>query len=139
MVFLGLTHSTSKFPGQGLNPHHSSDSCQILNLMSHMETPNRCISFSLFSFLGPDPQHMEVPKARSQIGAIAASLHHSSWQHQILNSLSEARDRTHILMDTGWVLNPLSHNGNSSLLLLDPPFPQIPSFPGREDLSNSCQ
>ena len=27
-------------------------------------------------------------------------LHHSSWQYQILNSMSGARDRTHILMDT---------------------------------------
>ena len=26
-------------------------------------------------------------------------LHHSSWQPQILNPLSEARDRTHVLMD----------------------------------------
>ena len=30
-------------------------------------------------------------------------LHHSSWQHQILNPLSEARDRTCILTDTSWV------------------------------------
>ena len=27
-------------------------------------------------------------------------LHHSLWQHQILNPLSHARDRSHILMDT---------------------------------------
>ena len=27
-------------------------------------------------------------------------LHHSLWQHWILNPLSEARDRTRILMDT---------------------------------------
>ena len=30
-------------------------------------------------------------------------LHHSSWQHQILNPLTEARDQTHILMDTSQV------------------------------------
>ena len=30
-------------------------------------------------------------------------LHHSSRQHRILNPLSEARDRTPILMDTSWV------------------------------------
>ena len=40
-------------------------------------------------------------------------LPHSSWQHQILNPRSEARDRTHVLMDTGQVCKPLSHNGNS--------------------------
>ena len=39
--------------------------------------------------------------------------HHSSQQYQILNPLSEARGQTHILMDTSWVCNLLSHNGNS--------------------------
>ena len=39
--------------------------------------------------------------------------HHSSWQCQIPNPLSEARDRTCVLMATGRVLNPLSHSGNS--------------------------
>ena len=39
-------------------------------------------------------------------------LHHSSWQCQILNPLREARDRTHILVDSGWV-KLLSHDGNS--------------------------
>ena len=32
-------------------------------------------------------------------------LHRSSWQHQILNPLSEAWDRTHTLTDTSQVLN----------------------------------
>ena len=40
-------------------------------------------------------------------------LHHSSWQCQTLNPLSEARDQTHILIDAGWVHNLLSHNRNS--------------------------
>ena len=40
-------------------------------------------------------------------------LHHSSQQRQILDPLSEARDQTHILKDTSWVLNLLSHDGNS--------------------------
>ena len=40
-------------------------------------------------------------------------LHHSSWQRQILNPLSEARDRTRILMDTSRVCSPLSRNRNS--------------------------
>ena len=30
-------------------------------------------------------------------------LHHSSWQHQILNPLSEARDRTCVLTDASRV------------------------------------
>ena len=40
-------------------------------------------------------------------------LPHSSEQHSILNPLSKARDQTCNLMDTSWVLNPWSHNGNS--------------------------
>ena len=31
------------------------------------------------------------------------NLHHSSWQHWILNPLSRARDWTWVLMDTSWV------------------------------------
>ena len=36
-------------------------------------------------------------------------------QCQILNPLSKTRDWTRILMDTSWVLNPLSYNRNFSL------------------------
>ena len=43
-------------------------------------------------------------------------LYHSSWQRWILNPLSKARDRTLIFMDTSWVHNSLSHNGNSSMV-----------------------
>ena len=38
----------------------------------------------------PDPIH-------------TCDLHHSSWQHQVLSPLSEARDRTLILKDTSWI------------------------------------
>ena len=44
-------------------------------------------------------------------------LYHSSHQCWILNSLSEARDQTSVLMDSSWVCNPLSHNGNSSVMV----------------------
>ena len=69
--------------------------------------------FLSFSFLGPHPQHMEVPRLRveSELTYTTATampdlshvceLHHSSWQCWILNPLSEARDRTYILMDPG--------------------------------------
>ena len=37
----------------------------------------------------------------------------------MLNPLREARDRTHILMDTSWVLTLLSLNGNSRTCVLE--------------------
>ena len=78
------------------------------------------LSLSLFlslSLSGPHSQHMAVPrlgvKLEPQLPATATAtatatrdpscvcdLHHSSWQCQIPNPLSEARDRTHILTDT---------------------------------------
>ena len=81
-----------------------------------------------FSFLGPHQQHIEIPrlgvKSELQLPAYTTDtamqdsshtcdLYHSSWQYWVLNPLSEARDPTCILMDNSWVLNPLSHNGNS--------------------------
>ena len=71
--------------------------------------------FFLSFFIGPHPQHMEVPRlgVESELHLPAYStaiatrdpsrvcdLHHSSQQHQIPNPLIEARDQTHILMDT---------------------------------------
>ena len=40
-------------------------------------------------------------------------LHRSLQQHWIHNPLSEAKDQTHIVMDTSQVFNPLSHKSNS--------------------------
>ena len=45
--------------------------------------------------------------------SLVCDLHHSSRQCRILNPLSEARDRTRVLMDTSQVYYPLSHNKNS--------------------------
>ena len=103
--------------------------------MSHRQrdmvhAANAVAMYATFFFL-----FMAVPvayrssQARGRIGAAAAGLCHSHsnarsqlrlqpmWQlvaTPILNPVSEARDETCILMDTRWVLNPLSHNGNSN-------------------------
>ena len=74
-------------------------------------------SLFYFCFLGQHPWHMEVPRLEVEselklpANAIATqdlsrvcNLHHSSRQHQILNPLSGARNRTHNLMDTSWIL-----------------------------------
>ena len=46
-------------------------------------------------------------------------LYHSSWKSQILHPPSEARDGACILMDTSQVHNLLSHNRNSSIVLIN--------------------
>ena len=81
--------------------------------------------FLLFCFLGPHPWNMEVPKlgveSELQLQATATampdlscicSLHHSSWQHPILNQLREVRVRTCVSLSTSHSL-PLSHSRNS--------------------------
>ena len=99
--------------------------------------------FIYLVFLGLHLRHMEAPRLGVQselqplvyTTATATSdptnvcdLHHSSWQHWILNPLSEAKDRTCILTDSSQVLKPLSHDRNSffSFLFLcvctPPPF-----------------
>ena len=77
-----------------------------------------CFFFFVFCLLGPHPRHMEVPRpgieselqppanttaTATQDPSRVYDLHHSSQQHRTLDSLSEARDRTHILMDASRV------------------------------------
>ena len=69
--------------------------------------------FFFFFFLGPHMQHMKVPRlgVKLELQLLAytiatamqdlrciCDLHYSSWQCQILNPLSEARDQIHIFM-----------------------------------------
>ena len=69
--------------------------------------------FFFFCLLGPHLWHMEVPRpgVKSELLPLAyttatatpdpshiCNLHHSSRQQRILNPLSEAEDRTHVLM-----------------------------------------
>ena len=49
-------------------------------------------------------------------------LHHRSWQCQIPNPLSEARNQTCILMDTSQVWNSLSHMGTPNQLYFNQKF-----------------
>ena len=79
------------------------------------------------------PAHYGSSQARGWIRAAAAGLHHSHSKARPeprlqpmlelvatpdLNTLSEASDRTRILMDTSQMLNPLSHKGQELQLLL---------------------
>ena len=59
---------------------------------------------------------MLVPATAMRDLSHICDLPHSSRQHLVLSPLSEARDQTHILMDTSWVSNMLRHNGNSFIL-----------------------
>ena len=84
--------------------------------------------FAVFSRVAPAA--FGSSQARGRIGAIVGSLRHSHsntrselhlWPMlylaagcRILNPLSKARDWTGTLVDTSRVLNPLSHNRNSS-------------------------
>ena len=66
-------------------------------MLKHLEA-----DFFFFVFLGLHPWHIEVSRLGVEL---------------IFNSLSKARDRTHILMDTSGVLNPLTYNRNSLRLI----------------------
>ena len=98
----------------------------ILNSYSSGSSPYMHLSFFLFR---ATPVAYGGSQARGQIRTTAAGLYYShSHSHSrtgsepclwptlqltaTLNPLNEARDGTHILMDTGQVCNLLSHNGN---------------------------
>jgi len=91
----------------------------LLELVSMCQNEDDIFIFLFcFVFLGPFPRHMEVLRlgVQSQLQQPAYTsatampdlrhifnLHHSSWQHRILNLLSGARDRTWDLMDTSQI------------------------------------
>jgi len=115
--FLVLVGLRSLFPWL----HRSLCSCPYMEAESISHFKSRLILFFFFFFLvflGPHPQHTEVPrlgvKSEPQLPTYITAtasrdlsricdLHHSSWQCWILNPLSEARDRTCILTDTSRV------------------------------------
>ena len=93
-----------------------------------------CLFTYLFCFSGPHPWHMDVPRlwveselqwpayttatARPDPSRIC-NLHHSSWQHWILNPLSEAGDQTRILVDTSWIRFPCTTMGTPCCVFED--------------------
>ena len=94
--------------------YHQILSIRIVFFYFFLKTQYK-LKFSLVInfFLGPHPWHMKVPRLRVkselQLPAIVTvtwdpscvcNLHHSSQQCWILNPLSKARNRSHILMDT---------------------------------------
>ena len=89
------------------------NSIDSINIYSTLSVCRACILdwggllsndvFLFFFSLGP---HMEVPRL-----GVESELQLQRW---ILNPLSEARDQTASLQILCQVLNPLSHNGNSS-------------------------
>ena len=89
------------------------------------------VYFFFFFFFGPDLWHMEVLRlgVKSELPLPAYTTaaatpdpsriynpHQSSWQCWVPHPLSEARDQTHMLMDTSRGLNLLKHNRNSSVV-----------------------
>ena len=47
------------------------------------------------------------------------NLHHSPWQHLIINPLSEARDQTSVLMHASWVCYHRATTGTPHIYLSD--------------------
>ena len=108
----------------------------------------------LFFFSGQLPRHVEVPRlgVESELQFLAyatatamrdlslvSNLHHSSRQHQILNPLSEVRDRTRILMDSSRICFLCATMGTMSFFSSFLPTPQHREFLGQEsDPSHSC-
>ena len=92
-----------------------------------------CFVFPVF--LGPHPGHMAVPRlgVKSELYlptyatatampdlSHVCNLHHSSWQPQIFNPLSEARDRTCVFMLTGKIPFCWAITGTSDFFFLIP-------------------
>ena len=93
-----------------------------MDILWAVQLPLRSMEVSALPFFfwlfRATPCHMEVPRLGVELElqllayitaramqdlSFICNLHHSSWQHQILNTLSKARDQTHILMDPSQV------------------------------------
>ena len=85
-VCFGCTHSMYKFPGQGLNLHHSIHPTQAIAVMPLKWCITKELLFLFFGYFLPfraTPMAHGGYQARGQIGAAAAGLHHSPQQCRI--------------------------------------------------------
>ena len=91
--------------------------------------------FFFFGHFMAAPEAYGSTRARGRIGAVIASLHHSSQQHWKLNPLSEARDWTWVLMDNYQVCYYSATMGTPVLLCfiwkIYPGFPKYVKAIGR--------
>ena len=93
------------------------------------------VSMGIFAFLGLHLWHMEFPRlgVESELQLLAyatatavwnlshvCDLHHSSWQCQMLNSRSEAKDRTHKLTVASQIRFCCAMTGTPRMLYLIP-------------------
>ena len=120
ILFFGCTHGMQNFPGQGLNPSHSSDPGHCSDntgSLTHCATRKLlvfCLFFgeggctcSIWKFPGegsnwsyncwprPQLQQCGIPA----LSATYTTAHGNAGP----NPLNKARAQTHILMDTSWV------------------------------------
>ena len=136
----GLCHSPSNMGSEPLLRLHGS--CSNVRSLTHWVRPGiepassqRLCQVYLFIYLllfRPTPaRHVDVPRlgvtSDLQLSAYATATamldsrcvcnpHHSSWQSWIPDPLSEARDWTHILMDSGWICFRWATTGTNPLV-----------------------
>ena len=72
---------------------------------------------SLSFFFRATPEAYGGSQARDRIRAVATGLRHSSRQYRILNPLSEARDRTYVLMYASQISFPCAMTGTPTNML----------------------
>ena len=89
---------------------------------SSSNTNSYNLFFVVIFFFRATPTAYGSSQARGWIRAVAANLHHSHSntrsEPHLQSTPQLVATQTHILMDTGWVLNQLSHNRNSILAII---------------------
>ena len=104
--------------GQNGVPQPTSTARKVSNFIGHfLSQTNQALNMEGKKILGVEsepqlPAYTTATDTATWDPSHICNLHYSSWQHQIFNPLSEARDQTLVLMDISQV-HYLSHNRNS--------------------------